>query len=172
LQGGGFPSFEDTIELLTQSKSKADAWAEITADNCEKLIAVIHDTVLPADVALELEDLVSDPFFYRHCATAAPAPYAAWPAPPHGRPYYAGGVGGSNGSSGGGWGAASPTAAGSGAGVSAEPGRSRAPSLSSTSSALAAGVTVAAIDNLDALPAGPQAIVRSAQIMTKLEGVL
>jgi len=68
---GGPCSFEDTIQILTQSHAKADAWA--AAAHPDVLLPAIDAVVLPVDIALELQDLVHDPFFYRHAAAGGAA---------------------------------------------------------------------------------------------------
>jgi hypothetical protein len=72
------PAYEDAIQLLTQSHVKADVWEAITEPDL--LQAAIDAVVLPTDIALELQDLVSDCFFFRHTGPArgAPNPFAGY----------------------------------------------------------------------------------------------
>ena len=68
-RGRGHPAPPDeTIQLLTQPPAMRNMWAGAWAALAEPdtLFAAVRAVVLPPALALDIEDLVADPFFYRH----------------------------------------------------------------------------------------------------------
>jgi hypothetical protein len=69
--GGGGASFEVVVNVLTRARSALPAWERLVtgagaAPDGAALFRAVDAVQLPAEALLELEDLSSDAFFYRH----------------------------------------------------------------------------------------------------------
>ncbi len=76
----GNASFEETIQLLTQAPSTVGVWSSIV--ETDVLMQAIDNVVLPEAAVLQLEELVADPFFYRHIGGPRVPAYLSVQVPP------------------------------------------------------------------------------------------